>query len=132
MIADNYLRRGAHEREQLAPPDDNQELEPRDDELDENDAPLEEQPAGVVEGTLDSIQAYLNEIGGVRLLSAPEEVELADQIARGRAAKRRLTSGEELAPQLRAALRADAERGEAARHRLTQANLRLVVSIAKK
>jgi RNA polymerase primary sigma factor len=132
MIADNYQRRGAHEREEVAPQDDSLELEPRDEELDEIDAPLEEQPAGVVEGTLDSIQAYLNEIGGVRLLSAPEEVDLADQIARGRAAQRRLASGEDLAPPLRAALRADAERGEAARHRLTQANLRLVVSIAKK
>jgi RNA polymerase primary sigma factor len=84
------------------------------------------------EGTLDPIQAYLNEIGRVRLLTFAEEVELAERIARGDAAQRRLESREELSPQLRTALRADVEQGQAARHHLTRANLRLVVSIAKR
>jgi RNA polymerase primary sigma factor len=84
------------------------------------------------DGTLDAVQAYLNEIGRVQLLTAAEEVELAEQIVRGDAAKTRLMAGEELAPQLRAALHGDVERGKQARQHLTQANLRLVVSIAKK
>lgn len=82
--------------------------------------------------TLDTIQSYLNEIGRVKLLSAAEEVELADGMSRGRAAERRLASAEDLTPQLRAALRVDCQRGKDARQKLIQANLRLVVSIAKK
>src|SRR3954451_11995948 len=88
--------------------------------------------AGVQEGTLDSVQAYLNEMGRVRLLTAAEEIELAQQIARGQAAKQRLAAEEAQTPQLQAELCADVEQGEAARQHLTQANLRLVVSIAKK
>jgi len=84
------------------------------------------------DSTLDSVQAYLHEIGRVRLLSAAEEVELAEQIALGAAAQQRLAMDEPLTPQLRAALQADVALGEAARQHLTQANLRLVVSIAKK
>jgi RNA polymerase primary sigma factor len=84
------------------------------------------------DGTLDVVQAYLNEIGRVRLLTAAEEVELAEQIARGAAAKQRLAAGEGSDAQLRAALTADVAGGDAARHHLTEANLRLVVSIAKK
>jgi len=80
----------------------------------------------------DSVQSYLNEIGRVRLLTAAEEIELADSIARGKAAKKRLESSDALTPQLAAALRADAARGDAARQHLIEANLRLVVSIAKK
>src|SRR5262249_11724754 len=59
------------------------------------------------EPTLDSVQHYLQEIGRVSLLSAAEEVELAERMERGAAAMRRLESGEHLSPQLRAALRAD-------------------------
>src|SRR4051812_4127719 len=87
--------------------------------------------AGVQEGTLDSVQAYLNEMGRVPLLTAAEEIALAEQIARGQAAKQRLTE-EAQTPQLQAELRADICCAEAARDHLTQANLRLVFSIAKK
>ncbi len=82
--------------------------------------------------TLDSIQGYLNEIGRVALLNAAEEVELAERLARGHAAERQLAEGEPLPAQMRAALQAEVVQGQAARHHLTQANLRLVVSIAKK
>ena len=88
--------------------------------------------AGVQEGTLDSVQAYLNEMGRVPLLTAAEEIELAEQIERGEAAKQRLDFIEAQTPQLQAELRANIACGEAARDHLTQANLRLVVSIAKK
>ncbi|HEU5100017.1 MAG TPA: sigma-70 family RNA polymerase sigma factor [Roseiflexaceae bacterium] len=88
--------------------------------------------AGAHEATLDSVQAYLNELGRVPLLSAAEEIELAEQIARGEVAKRLLDTTADCSRQLRAAWSADVDRGEAARQHLTQANLRLVVSIAKR
>jgi RNA polymerase primary sigma factor len=84
------------------------------------------------EPTADSVQHYLQEIGRVALLTAAEEVELAERIERGRAATERLYSAEELSPALRAALLTDLSSGEDARRHLIQANLRLVVSIAKK
>jgi RNA polymerase primary sigma factor len=88
--------------------------------------PLQAEPA------LDSVQHYLQEIGRVSLLSAAEEVELAERMERGKAATVRLASAEVLSPQLRTALRADIFSGQDARRHLIQANLRLVVSIAKK
>jgi RNA polymerase primary sigma factor len=89
-------------------------------------------PQTAAGGTLDPIQAYLNAIGRVPLLSFAEEVELAKRMARGAAAKERLAAQPNLTPSARAALQADVDQGEAARQHLTQANLRLVVSIAKK
>jgi len=88
--------------------------------------PLQQEPA------LDSVQHYLQEIGRVSLLSAAEEVELAERMERGKAATVRLASAEVLSAQLRMALRADIFSGQDARRHLIQANLRLVVSIAKK
>ena len=84
------------------------------------------------EPALDSVQHYLQEIGRVSLLSAAEEVELAERMERGKAATLRLASAEVLSAQLRTALRADVFSGQDARRHLIQANLRLVVSIAKK
>jgi RNA polymerase primary sigma factor len=86
----------------------------------------------IADGTIDDIQMYLNEIGRVPLLTFAEEVALAEQLARGVAAKQRLAAQAALTPSVRAALQADIDLGEAARQHLTQANLRLVVSIAKK
>jgi RNA polymerase primary sigma factor len=108
-----------------------QALEQSDQQLDHTHTPRHGLSASQ-ETASDSIQAYLNEIGRVPLLSAAEEVELADQIARGVAAKQRLEAGPTLTRRLRAALTADLERANDARRHLTQANLRLVVSIAKK
>ncbi len=84
------------------------------------------------EPTLDAVQHYLQEIGRVALLTASEEVELAERMERGDGAQARLDSAEELSPQLRRALESDAQSGNEARRHLIQANLRLVVSIAKK
>ncbi len=84
------------------------------------------------EPTLDAVQHYLQEIGRVSLLSAAEEVELAERMERGKAADGRLKSAEDISSQLRLALLSDIGSGHDARRHLIQANLRLVVSIAKK
>jgi RNA polymerase primary sigma factor len=81
---------------------------------------------------LDAVQHYLQEIGRVSLLTASEEIELAERMERGDAALSRLEDTEEMNTQLRYALEMDVYRGEEARRHLIQANLRLVVSIAKK
>ncbi len=80
----------------------------------------------------DSTQMYLREIGQVSLLSAEEEVVLANDIRAGREAQERLKSHrfESLAERL--LLERRVMQAEEARRRLIQANLRLVVSIAKK
>ncbi|MBO9337253.1 MAG: sigma-70 family RNA polymerase sigma factor [Chloroflexus sp.] len=84
------------------------------------------------EPTLDAVQHYLQEIGRVALLTAAEEVALAEQIERGNEAEARLNSTVDLTPQERYELLQAVQRGQEARRHLIQANLRLVVSIAKK
>ena len=69
----------------------------------------------------DPVRMYLREIGRVPLLSAEEEVRLAQRMERGKV--------ERLKP---APNRRYIEDGEEAQRRLTEANLRLVVSVAKK
>jgi RNA polymerase primary sigma factor len=116
-------------QEQVEPMDP--EADMRQDSLARADQPSAAAPP-IVDGAVDDIQMYLNEIGRVRLLTFAEEVALAEQLARGTAAKQRLAAQAALEPSICAALRVDVELGEAARQHLTQANLRLVVSIAKK
>ena len=84
-----------------------------------------------VEGADDSVRMYLREIGRVALLTAEQEVQLASAIERGREAERRLRT-EEVTPQERAELERLVEEGERAREHLIVANLRLVVSVAKR
>ena len=81
---------------------------------------------------LTPIASYLNAIGEVALLTAAEEIELAERMARGKAACARLEHDETLTPQQRVALHGEIDLGEAARHHMIQANLRLVVSVAKR
>ncbi len=85
-----------------------------------------------LEPTLDTVQHYLQEIGRVSLLTAAEEVELAERIERGNAAQQQLDANPDLTPHERYALQRAVQQGEEARRHLIQANLRLVVSIAKK
>ena len=80
----------------------------------------------------DTIQHYLHEIGRVALLSSREEIELAEQIERSNAAAEHLIRTPNLSSTLQQALEQDVRLGEEARRHLIQANLRLVVSIAKK
>src|SRR5215475_2100832 len=75
----------------------------------------------------DSVGQYLNEIGLVPLLTAQEERELSQVIERGRDAQARLDAGER-GRELRKAVRDAA----AAKDRFIRANLRLVVSVARR
>ena len=81
----------------------------------------------------DPVHMYLREIGRVPLLSQEEEVRLAIAIEKGIEATDSLDAvGEELNPRLEQTLRLRAMQGEIARRRMAEANLRLVVSVAKK
>ena len=80
----------------------------------------------------DSVQLYLQEIGQVPLLTADEERELAMKISRAKAARQRLSNEEYSSGRERFQLEQDIARGDDARRKLIQANLRLVVSVAKK
>jgi len=79
----------------------------------------------------DSVRLYLQEIGETDLLTMEEEVWLSTRMERGQFAAARLAQGN-LSPAERADLLADKEDGDKARAHLIQANLRLVVSVAKK
>ncbi|MET0663916.1 MAG: sigma-70 factor domain-containing protein, partial [Acidimicrobiales bacterium] len=75
----------------------------------------------------DSVGQYLNEIGTVPLLNAQEERELAQIIEAGFEARKRLENGEK-GREIRKAIRA----ADAAKDRFIRANLRLVVSVARR
>ena len=87
-------------------------------------------------GTSDPVRMYLREIGQVPLLTAQEEVDLAMRIEAGVNAEERsadlAASGEQVDFDDRRRLDRLRRDGERAKHELTQANLRLVVSIAKR
>jgi RNA polymerase primary sigma factor len=83
----------------------------------------------------DSVREYLKQIGKIALLNAEEEVELATRIEAGLYAAervRRSDDTEKLSPQLRRDLRWIVRDGERAKNHLLEANLRLVVSLAKR
>jgi RNA polymerase primary sigma factor len=79
----------------------------------------------------DAVRMYLREIGRVSLLDAQQEVELAQAIERGRMALE-LLADPDLPRARRIELRMLAAAGERARSHMIEANLRLVVSVAKK
>src|SRR5438045_1401715 len=80
----------------------------------------------------DSVGMYLREIGRVSLLSATEEIALAISMQKGKRAQERLTEVLDLTPEETSKLRAEEARGRASRRRLIEADLRLVVSVARK
>jgi RNA polymerase primary sigma factor len=120
-------------------------VEPRDEVTQAGDFVWDEEESGALrqarreaELTLsaDSVRAYLKQIGKVALLNAEQEVDLAKRIEAGLYAAERVRRAEDstdkLSPQLRRNLRWIVRDGERANNQLLQANLRLVVSLAKR
>ena len=82
----------------------------------------------------DPVRMYLKEIGKVPLLSPEEEINLAQKMSSGNLAQEQLDSAEEgsFSDEELAQLKALIKDGEKAKQKLAEANLRLVVSIAKR
>ncbi len=97
---------------------------------DEDDAPA--QQVAVAGATADPVKDYLKQIGKVPLLNAEQEVELAKRIEAGLFAEDKLSQADKLAPKLKRELEIIAEDGRRAKNHLLEANLRLVVSLAKR
>ena len=101
-----------------------------DEEGEEEERYYDDMPRAV---SNDPVRQYLHEIGRVPLLTLEEEIALARRIEDGEFARVELEEkGEELDDRGRRALQRRMEDGAAARQGLIEANLRLVVSIAKK
>ena len=97
---------------------------------DEDDAPA--QQVAVAGATADPVKDYLKQIGKVPLLNAEQEVELAKRIEAGLFAEDKLANSDKIAPKLKRELEIIAEDGRRAKNHLLEANLRLVVSLAKR
>lgn len=100
----------------------------RDD--DEDDAPA--QQVVTAGATADPVKDYLKQIGKVALLNAEQEVELAKRIEAGLFAEEHLNSGDKIEMKLKRELWWIAQDGKNAKNHLLEANLRLVVSLAKR
>ncbi len=82
--------------------------------------------------SFDPVRMYLKEIGKVPLLTAAQEVSMAKRYEAGLDAVVQLEAAVDASPEQTASLRAVVRDGELAKSQLTEANLRLVVSIAKR
>ena len=98
---------------------------------DDDDVPV--YSSAITGATADPVKDYLKQIGKVALLNAAEEVELAMRIEAGLFAEDKLArEGSTMSPQLRRELAWVARDGQRAKSHLLGANLRLVVSLAKR
>jgi RNA polymerase primary sigma factor len=106
------------------------------DDEEESEALRQARKDAEMTASADSVRAYLKQIGKVALLNAEEEVDLAKRIEAGLYAAERLRQADEtnekLATQARRDLRWIVRDGERAKNHLLEANLRLVVSLAKR
>jgi RNA polymerase primary sigma factor len=100
----------------------------RDD--DEDDAPA--QQVVTAGATADPVKDYLKQIGKVALLNAEQEVELAKRIEAGLFAEEKLNAGGKIDMKLKRELWWISQDGKNAKNHLLEANLRLVVSLAKR
>jgi len=80
----------------------------------------------------DSVHTYLKSIGRTSLLTAEQEVDLAKRIEAGLFAEHKMDTDPDLSPEHRRDLEMVAEDGRRAKAHMLEANLRLVVSVAKK
>ncbi|HKD99184.1 MAG TPA: RNA polymerase sigma factor SigB [Micromonosporaceae bacterium] len=103
--------------------------EATDEALDRFEPDLDAEDTG---GCTDIVRAYLNGIGRTKLLTAEQEVILAKRIEAGLYAEEILGGDRPLDPEYAADLRIIAGEGHAAKNHLLEANLRLVVSLAKR
>lgn len=103
---------------------------------DESEALRQARKDAELTASADSVRAYLKQIGKVALLNAEEEVELAKRIEAGLYATQLMTELSERGEKLPAAQRRDmmwiCRDGDRAKNHLLEANLRLVVSLAKR
>jgi len=103
---------------------------------DESEALRQARKDAELTASADSVRAYLKQIGKVALLNAEEEVELAKRIEAGLYATQLMTEMAERGDKLPAAQRRDmvwiCRDGDRAKNHLLEANLRLVVSLAKR
>ncbi len=97
---------------------------------DDDDAPA--QQVATAGATADPVKDYLKQIGKVALLNAEQEVELAKRIEAGLFAEERLNAGTKIDPKHKRELWWIAQDGKKAKNHLLEANLRLVVSLAKR
>ncbi|AXH95676.1 RNA polymerase sigma factor [Ornithinimicrobium avium] len=97
---------------------------------DDDDAPA--QQVVTAGATADPVKDYLKQIGKVALLNAEQEVELAKRIEAGLFAEEKLKSGEKVEAKLKRELWWISQDGKNAKNHLLEANLRLVVSLAKR
>jgi len=115
--------------------DEDEDVATSTEDEDEDDKPIAaETEVGI---STDLVRAYLKEIGKVPLLTAEQEVELAQRIEAGLFAAEKMRQADQgEAAKLSAALRRDLDwlvlDGQRAKRHLLEANLRLVVSIAKR
>ncbi len=99
----------------------------------DDDEDLPAAQVAVAGATSDPVKDYLKQIGKVPLLNAEQEVELAKRIEAGLFAEEKLADGgRALPPDVRGDLDWIAEDGRRAKNHLLEANLRLVVSLAKR
>jgi len=109
------------------------EAEIEEEEIFEKKKPSRQLDLSVKSPTNDPVRMYLKEIGKVPLLTAEEEVKLAKRIEAGEKAAARLEREEDKLPRDEARkLRRVEREGMTAKKKLVEANLRLVVSIAKR
>ncbi len=99
---------------------------------DTDDADEPTQKVTVAGATADPVKDYLKQIGKVALLNAEQEVELAKRIEAGLFAEEKLAAGGIKDRKFRKDLEWIAEDGQRAKNHLLEANLRLVVSLAKR
>ncbi|GAB2599817.1 hypothetical protein GCM10009696_01570 [Kocuria himachalensis] len=138
-VIDPEVDEDAEAEEEAAPEDAPAAPAPKDEKTsgfvitnnDDDDAPAQQVVSAGA--TADPVKDYLKQIGKVALLNAEQEVDLALRIEAGLYAEHKLADGKDsLDPQTRKELRWVVHDGKRAKNHLLEANLRLVVSLAKR